>query len=45
MVFEHIGGRDFDLPRPNLTTQGLSLWSLNIVPDRRFNCSNATKWF
>ena len=23
-------GRDFDLPRRTLTTQGLSLWSLNI---------------
>ena len=34
MVFEHSGGGDFDLPRHSkdtLTTQGLSLWSLNIV--------------
>ena len=58
MVFEHSAGRDFDLPRHShysgvipmvfehsavggeiltfpdtLTTQGLSLWSLNIVRD------------
>ena len=31
MVFEHSGGRDFDLPRHSHSFQGLSLWSLNIV--------------